>query len=151
METKLFEHPANDQILAWFPDKNQLLFKSDRSGSWDAWAIENKNGKVFSDPVKVLSQIGVNATQMGFTQKGTFYYSLFSRKFNRSVLPFDSTNGELLNESAITLSGSVRDAKWSPNGKKIALIKELLVQGNAHYLYVIQNPEMNVCCRIGLF
>lgn len=129
METKLFEHPANDQILAWFPDKNQLLFKSDRSGSWDAWTIEIKNGKVFSDPVKVLSQIGVNATQMGFTQKGTFYYSLFSRKFNGSIIPFDSTNGELLNESAITLSGSVRDAKWSPNGKKIALIKELLVQG----------------------
>ena len=128
-ETKLFEHPANDQILAWFPDKNQLLFKSDRSGSWDAWTIEIKNGKVFSDPVKVLSQIGANATQMGFTQKGTFYYSLFSRKFNGSILPFDSTNGELLNESAITLSGSVRDAKWSPNGKKVALIKELLVQG----------------------
>ena len=128
-ETKLFEHPANDQVLAWFPDKNQLLFKSDRSGNWDAWAVEVKNGKISGDPVKVLSQIGANATPMGFSQKGTFYYSLFSRNFNGSILPFDQTSGELLNESAITLSGSVRNAKWSPDGKKIALIKELLVQG----------------------
>lgn len=124
-EVSLIEHPANDKILGWFPDKNKLLFKSNRSGTWDAWTVEVANGKISGDPVKVLSQIGANASPMGFTQKGTFYYSLFSRKFTGSVSQINQSSGELINESAITLSGSVRNAKWSPDGKSLALIKEL--------------------------
>ncbi|MFC1766488.1 hypothetical protein ACFL6U_30960, partial [Planctomycetota bacterium] len=127
-ETKLFEHPANDQILGWFPDKNQLLFKSDRSGSWDAWTVEVVHGKVAGDPQKVLTEIGENACQMGFTQNGTFYYSLMSRKYDGFITPFDQTKGELISESVKPLLGSVRTAKWSPNGKSLAIIKELWIQ-----------------------
>lgn len=124
-ETKLFEHPANDQILGWFPNKNQLLFKSNRSGSWDAWVAEVVNGKATGEPKRVLTEIGENASQMGFTQNGTFYYSLMSRKFNGFITPFDQTKGELKSESAKPLLGSVRNAKWSPDGKSFALIKEI--------------------------
>lgn len=133
-ESKLFEHPANDQILAWLPDKNQLLFKSDRSGSWDAWAAEVINGKVEGNPKKVLSEIGEKATSMGITNKGTYYYSQIVRKFNAFTVPFDQTNGEVKIESAKPLLGSVSDVKWSPDGKSLAMIKELWVQ-NKRPLY----------------
>ena len=123
-ETKLFEHPANDQILGWFPDKNQILFKSDRSGTWDAWTVEVFNGNAAGEPEKVLPEIGENAAPMGFTKNGAFYYSLISRKFDAFTVPLDQTNGVLKSKSAKPLLGSIRNAKWSPNGKLLALIKE---------------------------
>ncbi|NNF35109.1 MAG: hypothetical protein HKN68_13425, partial [Saprospiraceae bacterium] len=124
-DVKLFEHPANDQVLGWFPDKNQLLFKSDRSGTWDAWTIEILNGKIAKEPVKVLSEMGENASHMGFTNNGAFYYSLMSRKFTGFISPLDQTNGKLNSKLSEPMLGSIRTAKWSPNGKSLALVKEI--------------------------
>ncbi len=124
-ETKLFEHPADDEILGWFPDKNQLLFKSNRSGTWDAWIVDVENGKIAGEPWRVLAEIGVNASQMGFTKNGTFYYSLLTRKFDGFISSFDQKNGELKSELTKPLLGSIRDAKWSPDGKSLALMKEI--------------------------
>ncbi|MFO8146720.1 MAG: hypothetical protein R6U03_04965, partial [Gillisia sp.] len=123
-ESILIDHPANDRILGWVPDKNQILFKSDRSGTWDAWSVKVVNVKVAGEPEKVLTEIGENASKMGFTKNGTFYYSLMVRKFNGSILPLDQTNGKLKMESAKPLLGSIGVAKWSPDGKSIAFIKE---------------------------
>mgnify|MGYP000147404996 CR=1 FL=1 len=124
-ESIIVNHPANDHILGWFPDKNQLFFKSDRSGTWDVWTIEVNNAKVSGAPKKVLSEFGKNASPMGFTKNGIFYYSLLSRKFNGFVLPFDQAEGAIQGELARPLQGSIRTAKWSPDGKSIALIKEI--------------------------
>ena len=124
-ETTLIKHPANDQILGWFPGKNQILFKSDRSGTWDTWTVSVLNGKVTGEPKRLLTEIGEHASSMGFTDSGTFYYSLVSRVFNASTVPIDLTGGELKSELAKPLLGSFREAEWSPDGKSIALIKEL--------------------------
>jgi len=124
-ETTQIKHPANDHILGWFPDKNQILFKSDRSGTWDAWTVSVLNGKVAGEPKRVLTEIGEKATQMGFTKNGTFYYSLFSRKGNAFTVPLDQIKGELKSELSKPMSGSILTAKWSPDGKSLAFIKEL--------------------------
>lgn len=123
-ETSLIKHPANDYLLGWFPDKNQILFKSDRSGTWDAWTVSVINGEAFGEPWRVLTEIGENASQMGFTENGTFYYSLISRKFNTFTAPLDQVKGELKSELAKPLLGSIGHALWSPDGKSLALIKE---------------------------
>jgi len=119
------EHPANDNILGWFPDKNQILFKSDRSGTSDAWTVSILNGKVAGEPRRVLTEVGGNASQMGFTDNGTFYYSLISRKFNAFTAPFNQIKGELKIELGKPFLGSIRHAEWSPDGKSLAFIKEL--------------------------
>ncbi|NQU27201.1 MAG: hypothetical protein HQ528_02815 [Candidatus Marinimicrobia bacterium] len=123
-ETSLIKHPANDYLLGWFPDKNQILFKSDRSGTWDAWTVSVINGEAFGEPWRVLTEIGENASQMGFTENGTFYYSLISRKFNTFTAPLDQVKGELKSDLAKPLLGSIGHALWSPDGKSLALIKE---------------------------
>ncbi|RLD87431.1 MAG: hypothetical protein DRJ29_18100, partial [Bacteroidetes bacterium] len=132
---KLIEHPANDQLIGWFPGKNQLLFKSDRGGSWDIWTAEVVDGEVVGNPKKVLAEIGETTSPMGITNSGSFYYSQMYRNFDAFTVPFDQTNGEVKSELAKPLLGSVRNAKWSPDGKSLALIKELWVQ-NKRPLYV---------------
>ena len=68
-------HPANDHLLGWFPDNNKILFKSDRSGTWDAWTVSVIDGNVSRDTRRILTDIGKNAIPMGFTKDGTFFYS----------------------------------------------------------------------------
>ena len=38
-------HPAEDELLAWTPDGKNLLFLSDRSGTWDIWTVRITEGK----------------------------------------------------------------------------------------------------------
>ncbi len=134
-DIKLIEHPANDQVLGWFPRKNQLLFKSNRGGSWDIWTAEVVDGEVVGNPKKALAEIGETTTPMGITNSGSFYYSQMNRKFDAFTVPFNQTNGELKSELAEPILGSVRNAKWSPDGKSLALIKELWME-NKRPLYV---------------
>ena len=123
-ETSLIEHPANDRILGWFPDKDQILFKSDRSGTWDAWIVSVSNGKISGEPRRLMTNLG-QVTPMGFTQNGTYYYSIFSRKFTAFTAPLDQIKGELKIGSGKPLLGSISYAEWSPDGNFLAYIKEL--------------------------
>ena len=84
-ESKLFEHPANDQILGWFPDKNQLLFKSNRSGTWDAWKAEVINGNVAEEPVRVLTEIGKHAYAYMTELFGLVSPAVFNLNINEKV------------------------------------------------------------------
>ncbi|MCK5764571.1 MAG: PD40 domain-containing protein [Bacteroidales bacterium] len=124
-KTSLIEHPANDRILGWFPDKDQLLFKSDRSGTWDAWIVSVSNGKVSGEPRRLMTNLG-QITPMGFTQNGIYYYSIFSRKFTAFTAPLDQIKGELKIGSGKPLLGSISYAEWSPDGNSLAYIKELI-------------------------
>jgi len=44
-EIPLIEHPANDRLLGWVPNREEMLFVSNRTGTYDIWAIEVANGK----------------------------------------------------------------------------------------------------------
>ncbi|MCJ7582846.1 MAG: tetratricopeptide repeat protein, partial [Candidatus Aminicenantes bacterium] len=52
-EISLVKHPSNDRVLGWVPGRKEFLFISDRSGSWDLWAIPVVDG-VPSGPSKRL-------------------------------------------------------------------------------------------------
>jgi len=45
-EIPLVQHPANDRLLGCVPGKNEILFRSDRTGTWDLWTIRAVPGKV---------------------------------------------------------------------------------------------------------
>lgn len=124
IETSLIEHPANDRLLGWFPNKNQILFKSDRSGTWDVWTVSVLNGKPIEEPKRILTDFG-QISPMGFTNNGTFYYSFHSRKFTALSSPLDIVNAKLELESGKPMLGSIMYAELSPDGKSIAYTKEI--------------------------
>ncbi|MCJ7555276.1 MAG: tetratricopeptide repeat protein [Ignavibacteriaceae bacterium] len=123
-ETSLIKHPANDRLLGWFPNKNKILFTSNRSGTWDAWIVSVLNGKAAGEPKRLVTEIG-QITPMGFTNSGTYYYSFFSRKFTAFTAPFDVIKGRLEFESVKPMLGSVPFAELSPDGKSLAFTKEI--------------------------
>jgi len=123
-EVSLVDHPANDRILGWFPNENKILFKSNRSGTWDAWIVSVSNGKAAGKPQRVMTDLG-QVSPMGFTNNGTYYYSIFSRMFSAFSAPFDPVNIELKIESGKPILGSIRSLEWSPDGESLAYIKEL--------------------------
>ncbi|RLD88448.1 MAG: hypothetical protein DRJ29_17310, partial [Bacteroidetes bacterium] len=49
-EISLIKHPANDYVLGWVPDGKDILFASDRTGTFDAYVIQVAGGKPLGEP-----------------------------------------------------------------------------------------------------
>ena len=123
-ETCLTEHPANDRLLGWIPGSDKVILTSNRSGTWDVWSVRIENGKLSGLPKRILPEIG-QISPLGFAQKGSFYYSIFSRMFTGMITSFDIETGNPgMEESNKSLSGSISRVEWSPDGEYLAYVKE---------------------------
>lgn len=135
-EVPLVEHPANDRTLGWLPGRKELLFLSDRSGTWDIWSLPVLKGKPNGQPRLIYSDAG-EIKSVETTRDGTLYFSKFGRKFTITISPFDSGEGKINMESGIPLLGSNYNAEWSPDGQSLAYNKEIMeTVGYANKLYI---------------
>ncbi|MFC2161319.1 tetratricopeptide repeat protein [Acidobacteriota bacterium] len=124
VEISLINHPAYDYVLGWAPDGKNILFASDRTGTFDAFVIQVANGKPQSVPKVIKSDIGI-LTPRGFTQKGSFYYS--TRKGGNNVYTADlgpeKDHSLSLPKKVIKrFEGSNFFPYYSPDGKYIAYL-----------------------------
>jgi len=121
-EVSLVKHPANDRVLGWVPGKKEFLFSSDRSGTWDLWAIPVDGGKPAGPEKRIYVDIG-EVNPLGFAQDGSCFIGFNRRNFNAYVVPFNSETGELEEKSGKTLLGSNIGIKWSPDGRYLSYIE----------------------------
>jgi Tol biopolymer transport system component len=148
-ETYLTNHPANDRLLGWINGSNEVLFTSNRSGSWDLWSVQIENGKLSGLPVRILPEIG-EISPLGFTKEGSLYYSIFSRMFTGLITSFNMGTGITgLEESKKSLPGSISRVEWSPDGEFVAYVKEEKRQDNYFpQLYILNlttGAERSLC------
>ena len=122
-EIPLVKHPANDRLLGWVPNSDQILFRSDRSGTHDIWAVKVVDGKVQGVPSVITREVGEISPQ-GFSQDGNFYFSRYTRRFTTQTAPFDARTGQIQNELGRTLLGSNFGPEWSPDGEYLAYVEE---------------------------
>jgi len=122
-EIPLIKHPANDRVLGWAPGRREFLFLSDRSGSWDLWAIPVVEGKPSGSEKRIYSDLG-EVQPMGFTQNGDCYYGFSRRNFNAYLATFNAEKGQLAEKEGKSLLGSNFWIKWSPDGQSLAYINE---------------------------
>lgn len=94
-EIPLVEHPADDRLLGWAPGGKWILFSSNRTGTLDAWIIPVADGKAQGDPQLIKIDIG-RISPIGFTQKGSFYYSKWTWMFHIYVAKLNLKTGEIL-------------------------------------------------------
>ncbi|MDH3456487.1 MAG: tetratricopeptide repeat protein [Gemmatimonadota bacterium] len=117
------QHPANDRLLGWVPGTDDVVFLSDRDGTWDAWAVTVASSG--ADAVPRLLQRNIGEVQpINFTQDGSLFYQAYTRWFSTSVAPFDAARGTVDEGSAVAIRGSNMNAAWSPDGGHLALVSE---------------------------
>jgi Tol biopolymer transport system component len=132
-EVPLVRHPANDKLLGWLPGTENVLFISDRSGTWDAWAIRVENGAPQGRPWPFKRNIG-QVRPMGYTSDGSLFYSITTRRFTTSIAPFDPETGRIRLPDREPFIGSFRMPDWSPNGEYLAYMsEEQSPAGAGHY------------------
>jgi Tol biopolymer transport system component len=122
-ELPLVQHPADDRILGWVPASDFVVFLSDRDGTWDMWAIAVRDGRVEGPPRKIWRDMG-EVDPKGFSENGSFLYSVFTRWFTTSIAPFDLGTGMADLNAATPLLGSNRGPQWSPDGRYLAFTTE---------------------------
>ena len=73
-ERVLVDSPGQDDSPLWTRDGRFLLFRSDRSGKWDLYALPMQNGQPTGDDVLLKSNLGAATTLGGVTTEGQLFY-----------------------------------------------------------------------------
>ena len=114
----LIRHPANDKVLGWVPGRKEFLFVSDRSGTWDLWAIKLDDGKPTGLPERIYADIG-DVSPVGFTQDGKCYFGFVRRNFSSYIAPFNPEKGAIELGSGKSIKGSNFGLTWSPDAQHL--------------------------------
>ena len=73
-ERVLVDSPGQDDSPLWTRDGRFLLFRSDRSGKWDLYALRMQNGQPTGDDILLKSNLGAATTLGGVTTAGQLFY-----------------------------------------------------------------------------
>lgn len=151
-EVTLVEHPANDRLLGWVPDRDEILFLSDRAGTEDLWMIQVKDGIPYGSPKRIKSDIG-QISPMGFTNDDSLYFNIVSRFFNTHVATLDLETGTTVAPLQQPFTGSSLCPEWSPDGEHVAYVsvKATPAGGFVHVLHVRSlrtGQDREVACQL---
>ncbi|MFC2167049.1 tetratricopeptide repeat protein [Acidobacteriota bacterium] len=127
-EIPLVEHSADDYLLGWAPDGENILFASDRTGNLSAWLIAVANGKPQGTPKLVKPGIE-QSVPLGFTSDGSFYYT-FGGEYTRDIFSvrIDPESGEILNQPKKLIEnfeGHNLSPDYSPDGKHLVYVRRM--------------------------
>jgi Tol biopolymer transport system component len=124
-EVPVVAHPDDDLALGWSPDGKKLVFASDRSGTWDIWAIEIIEGQTQGGPKMIKSDIGA-VWPLGFTEKGSFYYLLERGLMDIYTASLDIENKTLSDPEKATQRFLGRNVfpEWSPDGNFLSYVSQ---------------------------
>jgi bla regulator protein blaR1 len=128
-ESPLVQHPANDELLGWAPFGDQILFASDRRGTWDIYMIQVVDGKPVGEAVLVKAAVSAGAsvhvdrrTGVGFTDSGAFYYLSESDTTDVYVAALDPTTGRITGNpiKATNIESMNSSPAWSRDSRFLA-------------------------------
>ncbi len=116
--------PYDDRLLDWTPDGRRILVASNRSGTYDAWLVQVRDGNTVGLPQLLRKELGLVAP-IGFSRDGSFYYA--PDLATRDVMVADWSPESRRAASAPRpatehFSGSTRLPAWSPDGRKLAYL-----------------------------
>ncbi|MEE9502964.1 MAG: tetratricopeptide repeat protein [Candidatus Aminicenantaceae bacterium] len=123
-DAPLIDKSSNDFLLDWCPDGKSLLFRSDRTGSWDAWRIRVKDGRVDGTAELVKKDLG-SIDPLGFTRNGSFYFMSSLGGMDIYTARIDMSTGKIIEGPEKSVERGVGknvSASWSPDGKNLAYI-----------------------------
>lgn len=115
-EVAAVENPAQDELLGWTPD-GALLFRSDRRGSTDIWALAMEDGRPAGDPVLVVPDVSP-ARVAGLTSAGDFFYEVRVGQAAMYIANLAAPGSGTVQSARP--GGGITRALWSPDGDYLA-------------------------------
>ncbi|HVR43657.1 MAG TPA: hypothetical protein VMS56_09455 [Thermoanaerobaculia bacterium] len=115
-------HSSNDRSAGFSPAGDRILFISRRTGTPGLWSIRLRDGKPVSEPELLRPDIG-EATPLGMTNDGAFYYNIVKGFRDGFIVELDSSGKPTgaprrLGETV----GMDRHPVWSADGRKVAFV-----------------------------
>ncbi len=120
-------HPSEDQLIGWTPDGKNLLFRSDRSGTWDIWTVRITNRSQQGEPELLKKDFGYYPEVCGIAPDGSFYYRVSTPSGGLYSGTVDLETGKILTSpSKVTTryTGPPANLLWSPDGRYLAYLSQ---------------------------
>lgn len=143
-EVVVAAHPAEDQLLDWTPDGRSLLFRSDRSGTWDVWTVRMAGGKPQGEPELLKKDFGRYAQMLGLAPDGSLYYRTVSPSGRLYLGEVDLETGQVLAPPApvtTRYNGAPSRISWSPDGRRLLYVSFGRAMGNGNNNLTIRSAE----------
>ena len=121
VEASLVEHPANDSLIGWSPDRRKLIFSSDRSGKYSIWAVNVSDRGAEGEPQELRPGAG-EIEPLGISREGSLYYRLEAQSANVYTAVLDLAAGRTVSppKPIVTrFNGPYEYPNWSDDGARL--------------------------------
>jgi Tol biopolymer transport system component len=135
-------HPAEDRLLGWTANGKNLLFLSDRSGTWDLWTVSITKGRQQGEPELLKKDFGNCSEVLGISPAGSFYYKVNTSSGGLYGGVLDLEAGKILVPPSLIKTryiGPPFNLRWSSDGKSLLYISNRGSIGPGNNLITIQS------------
>jgi len=155
-ETRVTDHPADDQYPFWSPDGKYIIFISNRAKTADLWAVPMAGSQPAGDPFLIQTNIGKNKEPIDLTKSGQLLFyavSAVGSPADLFVMPVDPKTGDAQGSFRPFAKYPARGwpgwYRWSPDGSRIAYTsrKGNIQLPNAYISSGGSNEELEIPAR----
>lgn len=135
-------HPAEDRLLGWTANGKNLLFLSDRSGTWDVWTVSITKGRQQGEPELLKKDFGYYSEVLGISPAGSFYYKVNTPSGGLYGGALDLEAGNILvppSRIKTRYIGPPMNLTWSSDGKSLLYLSNRGSIGPGNNLITIQS------------
>ena len=135
-------HPSEDRLIGWTPDGKNLIFLSDRSGTWDIWSISITGGKQEGEPGLLKKDYGYYSEVLGIAPDGSFYYKVDTPSGGLYSGAVDIETGKIIEPPSLVATrymGPPDNLRWSPDGKYLLYLSRRGSLGPGNNLITIRS------------
>ena len=123
-ERVLVDSSGDDDQPLWTRDGQFLLFRSDRSGQWDLYALRMQNGEPAGRAV-IVTSLGDNTSLRGMSDDGQLYYHAVVDGKDIAVTerigrPVETAPVSILPKAR---ASEIKSPSFAPDGKRLAYLE----------------------------